>query len=347
MPRDDNESEPLPPSVERALAEARASANRAGGLSSTPHGRWLALIPVGVAIVMALLVMPRAAAPEDIPLPAVNARALAETKATDRKRADRARATRLPTDVLAMGTALRALGKLQATGAPDDEVSDARAKLEDASRFARSRDDESAMLTDLLALRALHLEEFIAEVERFEVTGTTTSELQELGGGFVDRMRAAGWTDGKKFVLTDAQRRTAYKLYWNATTATEKIPELAPTLDEQRALYTLYLTHPHPPEVQRPTFEAQRRTATDDLTCRRANEAESRATELWRAEKVRRLGEIDAAYPGSYALGVAYYRAGRMDLATDQFRRWIERHPDGAWTLRAKNHLRAAVSGGT
>jgi hypothetical protein len=43
-------------------------------------------------------------------------------------------------------------------------------------------------------------------------------------------------------------------------------------------------------------------------------------------------------------MGVAYYRVGRYDTSLEAFRSWIEKHPDGPLSLRARNHMKAAMA---
>ncbi len=289
---------------------------------------------------MFLLVIPRAVPPEEIPLPQVNGLALRAIAKDDAARAADARKNRLPGDVLAVGTAVRALNKAQASGS--DTVDASRLTLDDALRGVGARDPK-IVVDQLKTLRALQLDEFLAEVERFESTGQQSSDLLELGGGFIERMTAAGWVVGHHVILDDAERRAAFKLVWTSIVGGESVAELAASLDEQRALYTLYIVHPHAPDSQRSSFEAMRHSASNDAECLTAAAKERLAAELWRAEKIKKLGEIDPAYPTSYALGVAYYRAGRYDAAQDAFRSWIDRHPDGPLALRARNHLKAAI----
>ena len=290
---------------------------------------------------MFLLMMPRSAPPEDIPLPQLDGLALRAIVKDDAARAADARKNRLPGDVLAVGTALRALNKAQAANNAD-ETGSARLVLDDALRGLGAREPK-AVFEQLKTLRALQLEEFLAEVERFESTGQQTPDLLELGGGFVERMAGAGWVEGHHVLLDDTARRAAFKLVWTATLGVDRIPELAVALDEQRAIYTLYLARPHVPESQRTSFHAMRRNASDAAECATVASKERLAAELWRAEKIRKLGEIDQAYPTSYALGVAYYRAGRYDESLSAFRSWLDRHPDGPLALRARNHLKAAL----
>jgi tetratricopeptide (TPR) repeat protein len=333
--------------VEQALAQARAAAARAGGPGGAPSsagsrgGRWLALIPLTAAFLVASLVMPRAAEPEDIPLPRIDLRALDAVRVDDVARAASARTTRLPSDVLLVGTALRAVNLATTSNTTDDEVQAARVALDAAVRQLLA--DRARATESLRTLRAVQLETFLAEVARFESDGVIREELLAVAGGFVDRMHAAGWLEGTRVVLDDSERRAAYKLVWTAQVGADRDPQLALSLDEQRALYTLYLRRPHAPEAQRPGHAARRASAREPEECRRAAGEEQLAMDQWRLEKIKRLGEIDPTYPTAYALGVAYFRVGRYDASMEAFQAWIARHPDGPLGLRARNHLKAAL----
>jgi hypothetical protein len=342
-----NEEKPLPPSVERALAAARASAAGAGAgtkaaTPGTKSARWLALIPVTIAVLTMLLMMPRTVPPEDVPLPQIDAAALEAHRQDDIARAATARATRLSGDILLVGTTFRALNVAQVTGAAAEDVGVARTALENAFRTAAG--DGERAVDSLRTLRALQLEAFLAEVEGFEATGKSSSELEELAGPFLDHIAAAGWLQDGKVLLDPAARRAAYKLVWNAQIGAERVPGLALALDEQRALYRFYLTHPHASEAQRLAYQAMRRNASGREECLRATAEEHLDMEQWRIEKIRRLAEIDPTYPTAYALGVAYYRAGRTEQSIESFRSWVTNHPDGPFALRARNHLKAAVT---
>jgi hypothetical protein len=335
---------PLPPSVERALAAARVSAAIAGTKAAQPgtkSARWLALIPVTIAALTMLLMMPRTVPPEDVPLPQIDGAALEAQRQDDMTRAASARATRPAGDILLVGTTLRALNLAQVTGATAEDVGVARTALESA--FMTVAADAEHGLDGLRTLRALQLESFLTEVERFEATGRASEELEALAGPFLDHMIAAGWVEGGKVLLGDGARRAAYKLVWNAQMGAERLRGMAITLDEQRALYTFYLTHPHAPEAQRLAYQAMRRRASTRDECLKANAEEHLDMEQWRIDKIRRLGELDPAYPTGYALGVSYYRAGRLEQSIESFRGWVVNHPDGPYSLRARNHLKAAV----
>ena len=135
----------------------------------------------------------------------------------------------------------------------------------------------------------------------------------------------------------------AFKLTWNATVDLETRAELAPTLDEMRVLYAFYVRHPHAPEAVRARLEAARKVARDEAALRALDAGETLAAEAWRIEKIRRIAALDTAYPTRFALGVAYFRHGEFATSAESFRDWLHDHPDGPWTLRARNHLRAAL----
>lgn len=350
MPSDDDETsnageaeKPLSARAEAVLARARAAALVANPPPKSQAGRWLALVPVAVAVLMMALMMPRATVPDAVPVPEVDMRALGATMRVDDELAARAKTTRLPTDVLAVGSGVRALQAAQqkeGEGAAA-ELDVARAQLEDARRSLVTR---AGWEPDLLALRAVQMSAFLDELARYEATGTVSKDLEELGGGFVRRMDSSGWSEGRRIVLDEPQRRVAFKTVWNAIVGVEPLDAFKLTLDEQRALYTLYLTRPHAAEPQLRVLEAMRRAATTPEGCARAAAEDRRARETWRIDKIRKLGAIDPTYPTAYALGVAHYRAGRYDLATDAFRSWLDAHPDGPWSARARNHLKASLA---
>ncbi len=330
----------LPARVERALAKAReaAKADR-----ERKGGRWLAAIPAAIGAVLLLLMMPRATAPDSVPLPRTNERVLADIARADDARAAAAEAERLPSDVLAVGTALRAVNGAEARGADDADVATARQELDGALRDVARR---PGIVDELVSLRAVQLRRFLDAIARWESTGETSEDFIDLAASFVQRAADAGWAEGGRVVLSETERRVMFKTVWNVLTGLDGVREAAVTLDEQRALYSLYIQRPHPPEARRFTLDAQRRDATTPELCTRANAEDRRQSELWRADKIKRLGAIDPTYPTEYALGVAYYRAGRFDLSAEAFTTYIGRHPDAPYALRAKNHLKAALAGG-
>lgn len=304
-------------------------------------------MPVTVCVILFLLLFPRATRPDAVPVPAVDERAIREAAAHDRDLAAHARTERLPSDVLAVGSALRALHARDARDASGDGSADVAPEethalyqtLAFAVSSVLSRPDGAR---DLVALRAVQVETFLVELARSEAEGAPSPELVALAGAFMARMRDAGWADERHVRLDEDERRIVFKSTWNALVRTNA-PELQPSLDEQRVLYRLYLTRPHPPSPKRREIEAERSAVRTEADCERVRADEARATELWRADKIKRLGALDPSYPTMYALGVAYSRAGERDLALTAFRKALDEHPEGPFALRARNHLAMAV----
>jgi hypothetical protein len=298
----------------------------------------LALIPIGVALVFGLLLLPRHAPPESVPLPIPDARALARTAAADHELAERARREPLPGAVRALGSAMRDFHFLEGRSAEPSEIGQARKSVDEALVDALAGGDGP-----LLELRAVQLESFLDEVRRFESTGDQSAELLALSGGFVRAMTAEGWCEGHTLLPREPELRTMYKQMWNAFLGFEQRPAFQLSIDEQRAAQAFSLSHPHPSRAMREALAAARRGASDAKTCRAIDEAERHAVESWRLEHVKAIAAIDPAYPADYALGVARYRNGDYAAAAASFRRWLNDHPDGPLALRAQNNLRAAA----
>jgi hypothetical protein len=299
----------------------------------------LALVPLGVALVLGILLLPRRAAPESVPLPVASGSELARVAAADHARAERGRREPLPGPVRALGSTLRDFHTLEAKDADNRELYEARRTVDAAFVEAFRGGTEP-----LLALRAVQLEGFLDEIHRFEATGEQSSELKALAGAFVRSLTTEGWCDGHSVAPDDDALRTMFKQMWNAFLGLEGQPEMAPTLDEQRAVYAFYLSHAHPPKTMRDALDAARRGARDATACTAIAEAERAATESWRLERIARLGALDPSYPTEYARGVASYRRGDFGASAQAFRVWLREHPDGPLALRAQNYLRAAAN---
>jgi hypothetical protein len=296
----------------------------------------LAVVPFGVAILFGLLLLPRHGSPDDVPVPIPDPAELARAAAGDRDRAERARSEPLSGAVRALGSAMRTYHSLEA--AQDfGQLGHARAAVDAALVDAAAGGDEP-----LLRLRAVQLEEFLEELRRFQSTGEETEELSALGGAFVRSMKIAGWCDGHRLVPREPAIRTLYKEMWDSFLGLEGRPGFDPTLDEQRALYALYISAPHPSPQMRAAIESARRAAHDTSACEGVREAERNATEEWRIERIRRLAAIDPTYPAAYARGIASYRRADYSGAAGAFETWLAGHPEGPLSLRARSFLRAA-----
>jgi hypothetical protein len=299
---------------------------------------WLALVPLGVALVLGVLLLPRRASPESVPLPVVDARALERVVADDHQRAERARKQPLPPAVRALGSTVRDFHSLEASDVMGKPIYDARRAVDDALVEALRGGPGP-----LLELRAVELEGFLVELHRFEATGEQSDELKALGGAFVRSLTLEGWCVGRAIAPDDDALRAMFKQMWASLLSLEANPAFALALDEQRALYAFYLSHAHPAKASRDALDAARRGARDEHSCIAIQEAERAATETWRLERIGRIAAVDPAYPADYARGVASYRRGDFGASARAFRGWLRDHPEGPLALRAQNYLRAAA----
>jgi len=305
-------------------------------------GRALALVPVTVALFFAALMLPRAVPPRDIPLPEVDARALDAVRAGDDARAASAADAPLPAPVRAFGEAIRAFNAAEARDLPDTPWDILRSDVD------RTRKEAMAGgVGPLLDLRAAQLKKFLDGLLAWQKTGQVTPEFEAVAGAFLRRMTLAGWAHDRELDLSEADLRVMYKLKWNAVAHFEDFPRFEPTLDETRELYTFYLLHPHAPESTRAALDAARKNARTAADCEALAAGEGMAGEGWRLEKIDRLGRLDPTYPLDFARGVALYRTGNYEGSARAFQAWLQKHPDGPWTLRAQNHLRAALAEAT
>ncbi len=318
---------------------------------------WLALVPLGVALILGLLLLPRRAAPESVPLPVADPAVLARTLAQDQSLASAALREPLPGAVRALGSAIRAFHTLEASDAQSQPLFEARREVDrtlvavldaraDGANGANGSSGANAPIgvASLLSLRAVQLEAFLTEVQRFEATGERSAELDALAGSFVRSLTQEGWCQGHTLAPDASVLRVMYKHVWNTFLGLDTRPELRTTLDEERVLYAFYLSHAHPSKNMREAIAAARRGARDARSCQALAEAQIAATEEFRLQHITRLAAIDPAYPAQYARGVASFRRGDFGAATTAFSAWLQDHPDGPLTLRAQNFLRAAAA---
>lgn len=312
------------------------------GKTRSEGGRALALIPVSVALLLAALMLPHAVPPRDVPLPEVDADALAAERVRDDARALAAAETPLPPAVRAFGQAIRAFNVAEARDLPETPWEVLRSDVDRTRKEAME-----GGVGPLLDLRAAQLKKFLDGLRDWRKTGEASPEFEAVAGAFLRRMKAAGWAHERELDLGDPELRVMYKLKWNAVARFDELPGFEPSKDELRVLYAFYLTHPHAPESTRASIDAARKNARTQADCEALSAGEAMAGESWRLDKIDRLGRIDPSYPLEFARGVALYRAGNYEGSARAFDAWLQAHPDGPWTLRARNHLRAALAEAT
>ena len=269
---------------------------------------------VGLMVMAAALAVPRATEPDVLPLPLPDRGVLRRVKLRSDGLAREAREKGLSYDVRAVGEAIRRCGRetVAGQGVPDKVIGEVLLTV----RMALDRKSEAG----LLRLLALQTELFVDATHAFESSGKPSMELQELGGDFVSMAKQSGWLEGRTLVLDDDERASLFRLRWTELTGLRSVALFSPTLDEYRAYYALYLRN-----------------------LRGADSARSeRAFSV-----VRALEKRDPSYPGAFARGVLFYRAGLFQEAADAFGAHLALHPDGPWALRARNHVLQALAHGS
>jgi len=302
-------------------------------------GRVLAVIPMLAGLLVAALLFPHDSVPTDVPLPDVDERVVADVEHMDDVRATRASQTPLQPEVRALGEAIRTFNTTEAknpTNAPWPEI---RTSVDAARKLALGKGIEA--ITDL---RAAQLTRFLDELQVWRKTGHGSGELEAEGGAFLRRMTMAGWVNDNRLALSNSEVRVVFKLKWNAVARFDQIAELQPTKEELRLLYRFYILHPHAGESARETLAAARQNAHSQDDCEALVAGEQIAMEQWRLDKIEKLAQIDPSYPAAYARGVSLFRAAKFEASVHAFQEWLQLHPDGPLTLRARNHLRAALA---
>ena len=290
---------------QRIFSRVKPGENRTEGIGALTF-------VVGISVIAAALAAPRATEPDVLPLPLPDRTVLRRQVARTADLAREARASGLAYDVRAVGEAIRRCGAATVEG--EGVQGAVLGEVLMTVRLARERKSERG----LLGLLAVQTELFLDATHAFEKSGQPSRDLKELGGDFLATAKQSGWLDGKRITLDDHERAALFRLRWTELTGLRGEPGFAPTLDEYRAYYALYLL---------PTVGSRR------------GEAGERAVSA-----VRALEKRDPSYPGAFARGVLFYRAGMFHEAADAFRAHLEVHPGGPWALRARNHLLAALA---
>jgi hypothetical protein len=267
---------------------------------------------LGAVVVVGLLGIPRAVAPSDPPMPRVVWSLYAE-----QERAEAAllpsSGEALPLSVRVVGELLRRLGQSEAAG--DREAS---RRLRDEIVRAAKRAAGDAGGKPLLALRALQTRLFLDAIREYRATGQASGELSELSGALLEKAERAGWRTGKELRATDAELAAMFRIRWSELTALSRASAFQPTLNDYRLYYGHRLRYP-------------------DAGPGRTNRVNAQLAD------VRALGKLDASYPTDFAAGILFYRLGSVDQALESFRAHLRAHPDGAWTLRARNYATACA----
>jgi hypothetical protein len=306
-----------------ARVPVKPTAGRDGWFSRHLEGWQPAVLAVLLAGATALVAVPRPIDALEIPEPLPDMSVVAAAARADEALAEGAERARLDVDVLALGSAVFDYGATDASG---DDLALGRARkrlIEAAGQVPRDR------LAQVLALRAHHIRSFLREIRRWETSGEENSKLAELAGGFTRTVRRNGWADGPegrpRLRMSAAELAVFFKKHWNDVTGLRGAA-FDLSLDEERVFYRFLIRNPVRAPALRPQAEALATLADEH-----------------RLKKIGELEAIDPSYPADLARGVVLYRLRRYPLAVEAFRRHLDAHPDGAYTLRAQNYLRTAL----
>lgn len=279
-------------------------------------------IVVAVAIVVALVSVPRPAVIDELPLPRTNLRIVAERSRVDEARARTLENQRPDYDVRALGEAIRLYGAADAAG---DTPLGSRylQKVGEATVPALAHGAEA-----VLSLRAFQMTLFLRELRAWEHSGVETAELRELAGGIIALLKRSQWVQpsGQGFTLKPDRfvLEILFRKRWNELTGF-KDPPFAVSLDEERAAYAFMLLHP----IVAPG------TAPD-----RASQC--RAADQYVLRKVVELSAIDPQYPSELARGMLLLRMGRPKDAVDVLAARVDRGDSGPYAMLVRNTLREA-----
>lgn len=301
-----DDTPPDPAAAPRGHAADDRAARRAARSASVSR---ILPIVVAVAFPTTLLVAPHPTRPRIVPLPLTNPGALARLAELDSERASRARTTMLPHDVRAVGELFRRVGLAMADGRANQALT---RELQVATTVAEERHGAES----LLALRALQAELFLEAVRGWDGASTASTELRELAGDFT-ASTARDWVEDGRVVLSDDELSLLFRIRWGRLTGTFRVRPYGPSLDEFRAYYATYLRHTR-----------ARAGAPEEIAARQL-------------PYVRALGAIDPTYPEAYALGALASMTGDAETARAAFARHLAQHPDGPYSLAARNHLLA------
>ncbi len=269
----------------------------------------LVLASLALAVVGALVVVPRPTSPHILPLPSVDRDYLQETEKREVARAQQVMNGSLSPALRSVGEQLRRVGFSMA------QNHSVEGKLLISLRGDARQLLRAERVEELLNLRALQGELFLRAVHEWEKDATRIQDVMELGGSFY-RIAQATWRskDGD-IVLLDHELRLFFRLHWGKLTALGNVRSFAPDLEEYRRYYRTNLLYPH--------------GAGPDPTQRKI-------AQLSFAKALRRL---DPQYPGGLAVGMLELELGRFEQAERSLSSYLSVHDNGDWANIARNHL--------
>lgn len=310
-----------------------ASARVKQGLGRHLEGWQAGLVAIAIAGLGLLFGVPRAVVPRDMPVPVPDATELRKIREVEQTRAQKlVRATEAERvarfDQRAVGDLIRQFGEADLA---HDQARLATLRTEIAASVRRLRATEEGT-EQLLELRSYQLGVFLTDLHAWEKTGKESDDMRAYAGDFVALLTKSGWLRlPRRIIPDDTVRAALFKRRFMDVTGLRE-PRFALTLDEHRALYAFLLSHP--PPGGDPSGGAEGSSA----------EARERGKWGWLFRKSEEIGAVDPTYPADLARGIALLHLGETRGSVAALQKHLAEHPDGPYTLRARNHLAAALS---
>lgn len=283
------------------------------------QGYELGLLTVGMVLTFSLLALPRASRPQTLPLPQIDRREAQRRDASERELSLRTEATGLPFELRAVGESIRHFGHSVNQGIDTGhDIDDLRERMKAVVEKGQS--------SLLLGLRAVQTQYFLAALAQFERDGKPNSDLEELGGDFLQHARHNAWiASNGRFIADESTRRVLFQMHWADLIGKRGTFPFAPTLNDWRLYYRFLLLYPEQAEA----------TVADADT----------AAAVARVRVVNALARKDPEYPAFFARGYLFDRLGDREAAASAYRAHLGQHESGPYALLARNYLIHTLQG--
>lgn len=280
------------------------------------------------ALVMAMLVVPRAETPHAVPLPPIDYRLLEQAVVLRRERVATAYNEPLSLAVRGIGERVRRYGLLEraideADAAQRDVQRDVL--LQERRVLQRTAQElvQAGQDRPLLALRDLQfhlltraLRDPAQQTEVWELGGRLEEYARRADGPLSDVVRGV-LQDAVGGALAEATLHALFVRRWAEVVGLEKHPHFRTSANEWRLIHRF--------RIQRLLAEPPAKSGQHLLSA---------------LESTR---QFSPQYPVDYARGIVLYRMGAFSEALDAFTRHMDAHPQGPWALRAQNFRLSAA----
>lgn len=330
------------PGGERALLRElrRRAPPSKGGFARHLKGWQAGFVAVAVSWLAVLLIIPRGAPPDHLPVPRVSPRERAALDARRVALAREAETGELHGTARVLGATIRELGRAE-------HARDRIAVLEVQRRLEADANDALRAAPEALpVVRAYQAQRFVEAVRRWEATGIEDDALIELGGELTTVLREHGWVEesggGRRVLPDDLVLAFLHERRFNELLERpHPLLELHPTA--RRAWLGFAMTRP--PRFADPGELGTERdgepSAPSKALIGRREAPVGGDTFVLR--KIPEVEALDPNYPAMYARGILWMRMQRWEPAAEAFAMHLEARPDGLLGLRAQNHLRKCL----